>query len=171
MIFDLSSFLDGHKHSYHLDGELESKSLPKDSDIRIINPIKFDGDVFKVDSEYQIHVNICYTYESSCDRCLESTTNEAKTVLSGKLKESTGKTIDEDDDEEIIYYDENNLLDLDSYIWSQVVSSLPMKVLCSNDCKGLCPQCGVNLNTQSCDCMGYTIDPRLEKLKELFPKK
>ena len=81
-----------------------------------------------------------------------------------------GKYDDEDELEDVILY-ENDELNLEEYIWSQVVSSLPMKTLCSNDCKGLCPTCGVDLNTQSCDCMGNTIDPRLEKLKELFPKK
>jgi uncharacterized protein len=171
MIFDLSSFLGKHEHSYHLEGEIEGKSLSNDISIKIINPIKFDGDIFKVNGDYHIHVNIWYTYESNCDRCLKPTAKEIKTVLSGKLKESTGDFNDEDEDEEIIYYDTNNLLKLDDYIWSQVVSSLPMKVLCSTDCKGLCTQCGIDLNVQSCNCIEDTIDPRLEKLKELFPKK
>jgi uncharacterized protein len=141
-----------------------------DSDIRIIDPIKFNGEIFKVDGTCHLHVDIKYSYESKCDRCLKTTINEISTVLSGELKENNGKHDDEDEFDEIIFY-ENNLLNLKEYIWSQVVSSLPMKILCSNDCKGLCFKCGVDLNIQSCDCMKNVVDPRLEKLKELFPKK
>ena len=170
MILDLSGFFDGDEHSYHLEGKLENMGLPKDSNFKIINPIRYNGEIYKVDSEYLIHINISYKYESYCDRCLKLAIDEISTVLSGKLKENKGKYDDEDELDEIIYYNDN-LLNLAEYIWSQVVSSLPMKILCSNECKGLCPSCGIDLNTQSCDCMGNTIDPRLEKLKELFPKK
>ncbi len=169
MKLDLSSFLDSEKQSYHFEGELESNSFSVD-DIKVIEPIKFSGEIFKVDGNSELFVTINYTYESNCDRCLKPTTSGITTNLSGRLMDNKGKNNDEDDVEEIIYI-ENSLLNIDEYIWSQVVSSLPMKILCSNDCKGLCPQCGQNLNIQSCDCMGSTIDPRLEKLKELFPKK
>ncbi len=45
-----------------------------------------------------------------------------------------------------------------------------MKPLCSK-CKGLCPKCGINLNEDQCDCESEYVDPRFEKLKELFPEK
>ena len=170
MIFDLNSFLDGDEYSYQLEGELDSEQL-MGSDIRIIDPIKFNGEIFKVDGTMHLRVDIKYSYESKCDRCLKPTMNEISTVLSGELKEKNGKHDDEDEFDEIIYYEKNNLLNLKVYIWSQVVSSLPMKILCNDDCKGLCFKCGVDPNIQSCDCMKNVIDPRLEKLKELFPKK
>lgn len=169
MILDLSGFLDSEKQSYHIEGELESNSSSID-DIIVIEPINFSGEIIKVAENSELFITINYTYESNCDRCLKPTTSEITTNLSGRLMENKGKINDEDDVDEIIYL-ENGLLNIDEYIWSQVVSSLPMKILCSNDCKGLCPQCGQDLNVQSCDCMGSTIDPRLEKLKELFPKK
>ena len=169
MIFDLKSFLDGDEYSYQLEGELKSQDQLKGSDIRIIDPIRFNGEIFKVDSTCHLHIDINYTYESKCDRCLKPTIKKISTVLSGELKEKNGK-YDDEDESEIIFY-ENNLLNLKEYIWSQVVSSLPMKILCSYDCKGLCFKCGVNMNTQSCDCMKNTVDPRLEKLMEFFPKK
>lgn len=171
MIFDLNNFIDGDEYSYQLEGELKSEDQLKGSDIRIIDPIKFKGEIFKVDSTCHLHIDINYTYESKCDRCLKPTMNEISTVLSGELKENKGKYNDEDELDEMIIYYENNLLNLKEYIWSQVVSSLPMKILCSYDCKGLCFKCGIDMNTQSCDCSKNAIDPRLEKLKELFPKK
>ena len=97
------------------------------------------------------------------------TTMEMETLLSEQIIIDKGNINIEEFDEEFIYL-QDYLLNMDDYIWSQVVISLPMKILCSNNCKGLCPQCGIDLNTQSCNCMDNTIDPRLEKLKELFPK-
>jgi uncharacterized protein len=170
MLYDLTSFLDSHDITYQFEGGLDSEPINDGIDINILNPIRFNGTIFKVDSELQLNCNIIYRFEANCDRCLKPIVTDFSTVLSGKLKDIKGKFNDEDESDEIIYF-ENNLLDLKKYIWSQVVSSLPMKILCSEDCKGLCPICGVDLNNQSCDCMGNTIDPRLEKLKELFPKK
>jgi uncharacterized protein len=170
MLYDLTGFLDGYDITYQFEGELDSESINKGINIKILDPIRFSGKIYKVDNELHLHCDITYKYEATCDRCLTSFSAEFSTVLSGKLKDIKGKLNDENESEEIIYY-ENNFLNLEDYIWSQVVSSLPMKTLCNEDCKGLCPVCGVDLNNQSCDCMGNTIDPRLEKLKELFPKK
>ncbi|MGB9809870.1 MAG: YceD family protein, partial [Caldanaerobacter sp.] len=49
-----------------------------------------------------------------------------------------------------------------------VILSLPMKFLCKEDCKGLCPICGTNLNYGSCSCKREDIDPRLEVLSKLL---
>ncbi|MDD2447795.1 MAG: DUF177 domain-containing protein [Tissierellia bacterium] len=169
MIFDLSNFLASKDVSFHLEGEIESRTLPKESNIKVISPIRFVGDIFKVDGEYDLNVNIYYTIDTNCNRCLKPTTMEMETLLSEQIIIDKGNINIEEFDEEFIYL-QDYLLNMDDYIWSQVVISLPMKILCSNNCKGLCPQCGIDLNTQSCNCMDNTIDPRLEKLKELFPK-
>ncbi|NLL82485.1 MAG: DUF177 domain-containing protein [Tissierellia bacterium] len=169
MIFDLSTFLANKDSTFHLEGELESRALAKEGNIRVIDPIKFIGDIFKVDGEYELQVNIYYSINTDCNRCLKPTTVKIETVLSEKIIIDKGNTNSDKYDEEYIYL-QDSLLNLDDYIWSQVVISLPMKILCSDNCKGLCPRCGIDLNTQSCDCMENTIDPRLEKLKELFPK-
>ncbi len=168
MKYDLRNFLGGEEYVYKLEGE--THNIPTLDYGRVLDPIKYNGKIFKVASDLELFLDIQYIYEEECDRCLKPTTNVYSTILSGKLMTNKGKYDDEDELEDVILY-ENDELNLEEYIWSQVVSSLPMKTLCSNDCKGLCPTCGVDLNTQSCDCMGNTIDPRLEKLKELFPKK
>lgn len=168
MKYDLTSFLDGDEYSHSIEGELITTPDLDHSGIKIIPPINYNGKIYKVDINSYLHVDINYTYEGNCDRCLIPIVSTCSTVLSGKLIHNKGKYNNEDELDEIIFY-EDNQLNLEEYIWSQVVSSLPMKTLCSKGCKGLCPVCGKDLNTQSCDCMGNTIDPRLEKLKELFP--
>lgn len=172
IMYDLSNFLYSNDYALHLEGEIKSRPLPKESNIKIIDPIKYVGDIFKVDGEYDLGVNITYSIDSNCDRCLLPTTEKIETVLSEKMIVDKGNYNDEENEEseEDYIYLENNSFDLEDYIWNQVITSLPMKILCNNECKGLCPQCGVDLNTQSCDCEENTIDPRLEKLKELFPE-
>ena len=58
-----------------------------------------------------------------------------------------------------------DLEDIAGQIW---ISSLPMRTLCSEDCKGLCPSCGKDLNAGDCSCPVQDADPRMEKLKNLL---
>ena len=59
-------------------------------------------------------------------------------------------------------------LDLDELVYSEVIVSLPMKHLCSEECRGICFKCGKNLNDGDCDCPKKEIDPRLAALADLL---
>jgi len=61
-------------------------------------------------------------------------------------------------------------IDLDEYIRDYAVLAVPMKNLCSEDCKGLCPKCGKNLNEGTCNCSEENIDPRWESIQKLKTK-
>lgn len=61
-------------------------------------------------------------------------------------------------------------LDLTPEVVKSVILVLPMRIVCRQDCKGLCPSCGGNKNRENCDCARETVDPRLEMLKKLLPK-
>ena len=67
---------------------------------------------------------------------------------------------------EIGYYEESGLV-LEDVVREQVLLSLPGRTLCREDCKGLCPRCGQNLNQGSCDCEDRTVDPRWNALADL----
>lgn len=71
----------------------------------------------------------------------------------------------EDNDDYIIV--DNRELDLDELVNEEVSLSLPNKILCKEDCKGLCYKCGTNLNVKKCDCKD-DIDPRMEALLQLL---
>jgi uncharacterized protein len=60
------------------------------------------------------------------------------------------------------------VLDLTDALREQILLELPMRPLCRPDCRGLCIECGKNLNEGPCDCVQETIDPRLVGLKELL---
>ena len=59
-------------------------------------------------------------------------------------------------------------LDVDGLIYSEVVVNLPMKHLCKDDCEGICPKCGKDLNEGDCGCPAKEIDPRLQALADLL---
>ena len=71
-----------------------------------------------------------------------------------------------EDETEIGYYDESGLL-LEDVVREQVLLSLPARTLCTPDCKGLCPRCGQNLNSASCNCESTAVDPRWNALAGL----
>jgi uncharacterized protein len=59
-------------------------------------------------------------------------------------------------------------IDITGEIRDTVLLTLPMKVLCSEDCRGLCAGCGANLNSESCRCAAPPADPRWEALRKLL---
>ncbi len=74
----------------------------------------------------------------------------------------------ENDDMDDYIVVDGDQLDLDELVLSDILLSLPTKILCNEDCKGLCPVCGKDLNIGNCECKKKQVDPRLEKLGELL---
>jgi len=173
MLIDLSSFFREEKQVLFFDGELKLEDLILGGrEIAFTEPIKYKGQVFKVDGENRFNLNIRYTYKEDCNRCLESAINEIKTILSGKLVEgieNDNEDLDIEDYDEVIYF-ENDIINPEDFIYKQVILSLPMKTLCKEECRGLCITCGVDLNKSPCDCRQENIDPRFEQLKNFFSK-
>ena len=122
---------------------------------------------FKLTGQFSTHLNI------SCHRCLN--TFEQPMDLDLDLlfipREQMPREVDvelADADMNIASY--QDAIDLCQIIDEQVALSLPMKRLCSQDCKGLCQRCGKNLNIGPCDCMEESIDQRLLVLQDIKRK-
>lgn len=172
MIIDLSSLLDNSKELLKFEGDLSLDSVDvSNRDINIVSPVKYQADIYKIDGELTIYLEISYDYEEDCHRCLGPSTSTVKSKLTGKLVKGRKKdNEDADQGYEETFYFEDDRIEIDGHIINQVILSLPMKSLCETDCKGLCPLCGTDLNKEKCDCIIDNIDPRLEKLKNFFPK-
>lgn len=99
-----------------------------------------------------------------CDRCLDSF--EKKVIIS--TEKPLAREYDSLDDGEAFIISNNYTLDLGMQARDLIILEFPTKHVCREDCKGLCPVCGCNLNTSSCSCDIKQIDPRLEVLKDLF---
>jgi len=106
-----------------------------------------------------------------CARCLA----EFETDLVGETNfvvcsEQEAQAHRRSDEEEYVCFQGNDLrVDIVEPIRQTLVLTMSMKPLCSEDCRGLCPTCGTNLNEQTCNCTNETIDPRWDGLKRLFP--
>ncbi len=75
------------------------------------------------------------------------------------------------DSEEYVCFRGNDLrIDIVERVRQALMLALPMKPLCSEECRGLCPRCGINLNEQACECETITTDPRWDGLSDLLPK-
>lgn len=167
MSIDLSNLFSKDETIYSFKGEIVGSDLNL-REFEVLDPIKYKGEICKINREYIINIFTYYTFKTNCDRCLNSTLKNVKSSLSAKL-EDYKKMQEEDEEEDIIYY-KNDVLDIEKHVLMEVLSSLPMKTLCKEDCKGLCPLCGTDFNKKSCDCIVENIDPRFEKLKNFFDK-
>ena len=63
---------------------------------------------------------------------------------------------------------QNKELDTDKLLHNEVLIIWPMRVLCKEDCKGICSRCGANLNQGSCDCDTADLDPRMDVISDIF---
>lgn len=99
----------------------------------------------------------------SCSRCLEKTGGFSRLDFSERVL-IVGAGCDELEEYFII---RDGSLDLKSFFWEIINGFLPMKILCSENCKGLCPVCGGDLNLKDCGCVKETVSPKWAALEEL----
>lgn len=102
-----------------------------------------------------------------CDRCLEpvDVTFDLEFTKNVDLQETEEAQADELDEKN--YIDGYNL-DVDKLLYNEILIGWPMKILCSEDCKGICNVCGQNLNEGSCDCEDTSLDPRMSVIRDVF---
>ncbi len=109
----------------------------------------------------------------SCARCLAPVRVPLdvplEEVYTPTLDILTGKPIEPDEEDRALWIDAHHILDLTEVLRQDVLVAVPMQVLCKQDCRGLCPMCGSNLNEGPCECQPE-IDPRWAALADLLKK-
>lgn len=128
---------------------------------------------FKVRSSEPLHIVVSYkgdkklsiaadgrmTFAVPCDRCLEETTHTQEIHVDREVDTSLS---DETNDVDGYH------LDIDKLVFNELLVGWPTKILCREDCKGLCNTCGQNLNRGSCDCEATDLDPRMSVIRDIF---
>ncbi len=138
---------------------------------RVGKPLAVRGTVGFGEGRADIEGQIEGVLACSCTRCLAPV--ERKIDLRFHDVFVTSENVAGDAEAEISGDDldvsviENETLDLDEIVREQVLLSLPEQLLCREDCRGICPVCGADLNSASCDCSKEEIDPRWAGLKDL----
>ena len=117
------------------------------------------------DASQEVRFEMDTTLHCVCDRCMEEFDAPKSVSYSCVLAEEK----QEEDSDEIILL-EHDEVDLAELARDAFILDMDTKTLCSEDCKGLCPGCGVNLNREPCRCKKQ-VDPRLAKLASLLQEK
>ncbi len=104
-----------------------------------------------------------------CARCLTSFSRTLTSEFKTSLKPRPDSLLPEEielkrEDLETEFY-EGEEIDVAPLVQDQILLTLPAKAICQEECRGLCPKCGQNLNRGTCQCSGKVIDPRFESLK------
>lgn len=174
MELDLSHLGRHGRGDEHLDRTFEPAAFAAapDAEYRIAAPVHLVVDVHKDTDAFRVSGRVETRLALECGRCLEPFEIDVTAPFDLRyVQEEPGGLRHEhevrEDDLATVYY-RGDTLDLEELMREQFQLALPMKPLCREDCKGLCPQCGTNLNTATCDCNPQWKDPRLAALGGLL---
>ena len=136
---------------------------------RVVEPVSLAFDILKDKAHFRLTGGVQTTLELPCSRCLEPFTLPVNAAFDLRYQPHTTNTGEgereiEEDDLSTAFYD-NDTIDLGQLMREQFYLAVPMKPLCREDCQGLCPVCGTNLNRGACSCKRGWEDPRLAVLK------
>ena len=173
MLFDLNKL---HGQREHVERTFPPSAFdPQDDEYRVAAPVELEMDVQKADAKaFAVSGHARTRLAVDCGRCLEPFDVPVDARFDLRYvphTENTGdgeREVAEDDLTTAFYRD--GVLDVIDLLREQFVLALPMKPLCREACRGLCPQCGTNLNTSQCDCAPTWEDPRLAPLKSLLTR-
>lgn len=161
MIIKYKNFTDG-KHELVLSESAEKLGLDKRFTGDVDLQVKMDKSVNQIVLNCTSKVNVVL----ECDRCLAEFENKLTNDFSIVYMVSGEKRSEEEINVHYITSDEDKLR-LAADVYDYVILSLPMKVLCREECAGLCPRCGKNLNLGKCSCDAEPVNPVWDRLKSL----
>jgi len=141
-------------------------------EFRIAKPVSYALTVRKFDNLLTVTGPISYEAFFTCGRCLEefprSVTLDMDIRLTPKIKTPQPSEFELKDEDMDVYYFEGDEIDLDPFIYEEVLLDMPSRPVCSEDCKGLCSICGKNKNLETCDCHETSRTLLGEKLKSFL---
>ncbi len=172
MLIDLSEILstEGQKADYDVNSDLKEFS--------------FAGNLYVVDSIKDFHItvsnagkhkadikgNATVTLKMLCDRCLDEVKKDFDVDIDELIDMAVFESDKEDEINELDYLDEH-VINTDMLLKKELMTLVPMQILCKDDCKGLCKVCGTNLNHDTCSCDDFVPDPRLSVFADILKSK
>ncbi len=163
MLLDISNVLKSSMEKLVFENEVDVSDADfSEFDAFFSENVKVSGHVKNVVGVVELSAHVDCNYNTNCSRCgseliksfsfdFEQTYVKQETAEAEDALTLEGKTID-----------------LKDIVCKNIVLHLPLKQLCKEDCKGICQQCGTNLNEKECDCVEEYFNPQFEILKGLF---
>ena len=163
MKIQISDIVSGKDRSKKIDEIFNIEAFEFEGDIiKPVAPCKVSGVVTSDSDVLVITANIKTELEMVCSRCLDTFIYPIDIDIEERF------TNNPDLEDEGIMFVDGDTINITEVIENCIISTLPIKRLCKEDCKGLCSQCGTNKNIKECQCDDFDVDIRLAKLRELF---
>lgn len=167
MLLDLSRLKDRPGSTVPFQIDLDLHELEFGGCRPVTEPVRAEGEVRNTADVFVLSGTVSTTLHGVCDRCAADVVRRVEyplhAVFAGELANDDGE------EDPWLFLLEDGCADLDDVVITAFVLSMDSKLLCKDDCKGLCCRCGKNLNDGPCDCQPE-IDPRLAVLRQLLQK-
>lgn len=163
MLLDLKEVFLTEGAEKEVDGTLDLSKITLDGTSPVPGPVKLRALAQNRAGIVRLRISADFVYLRPCDRCAADTARD----MSFRFEHTLVVSLSGDSSDDYVETPDYKL-DLDELATADILLELPSKYLCKPDCKGLCPDCGADLNKTACDCGKHRIDPRLEALKDLM---
>ncbi len=163
--------------------EYPPETIDLGPDMRQSSPVRSNGRATLIEEHHghkgviqdiRVQGDLATSVEMACARCLEPVTRDVarkfELLYRPQGSDAGREEISVTDAEAEIGYYQGEGVELKDILREQILLAVPMKVVCREECKGLCPQCGQNLNQGACQCAQPLGDPRWNALKGLKDK-
>jgi len=139
--------------------DFEGDKIKSSGSCEVVGMISSDSDILILNAEIKVDL------EMICSRCLDTFIYPIDIDIEERFT-TNSKSLE---DEAIVVFDD--VLDITEIVETSIISTLPIKRVCKENCKGLCQECGCNLNSNTCSCNKEDVDIRFESLRGLFDNK
>ena len=143
-----------------------------------LEKVKLASGIFSIISKVPMHIEIthisgkelmiegcaCISTEIPCDRCLIPVSEE----LDLRFAKRVNLEMEDETELDEANYIDGYYLDVDQLLYNEILIGWPMKILCCEDCRGICSSCGQNLNKGTCECEDTSLDPRMSVVRDVF---
>ncbi len=164
MKIDVSSILKETGGRLEINGEVKLPDTNFLGEYRFPEPLKVKGSVSDNGKSLVLRADAEGVMITNCARCMKEITVPVSFHIDENLaREDSGI----DDDADVILFSDTEI-EIDDIVYDNFLMNVEGKYLCKEDCKGLCPECGKDLNEGECDCSKENIDPRWSALLDIM---
>ncbi|MFA5527135.1 MAG: DUF177 domain-containing protein [Peptostreptococcales bacterium] len=160
MKIDISKLIDKKSNAINVTEKIFLKEIHRGNEVIHTDGLTLEGKIVNVNEEIVFSGALTGNFKTQCSRCLEDV-HENIAIKFNEIIYS------KDNDDSIMVFEEKSI-DTEIFAEGLFLLKLDMIFLCKTDCKGLCGQCGINLNEKECDCEKDDLDIRLMELKKFI---
>lgn len=168
MLVNLSDVLTSEGKQLNMDISLEMTDFVSSHEsFEIVEKSPVHLQLTNIEKEKaRIEGSVTLTFRTNCDRCLTEVPTRMELQFDRVV--ASPEVSEEDDKLDDLSFMEGYQLNVETFVYNEIIGNWPAKILCKEDCKGLCPVCGQNLNVKDCGCDTFVPDPRMAVIQDIF---